>query len=65
MKEFKNKSGVVSSSVCKRVYGEMLGYVAFVYYNDTKGNSTTGERLDETFQPAQLDNVDYFYPFAP
>jgi len=43
---------------CKRYYGEMMGYIAYVYFNE--GTKAT---LTEEYQETELKNVSWYYPF--
>jgi hypothetical protein len=55
IKEFKGKKG----GVCKRIYGEMLGYVAFVYFNESES-----ETLVDTLMEGEMKNISWHYPFT-
>ena len=52
-KEFKK-----DDAKCQRYYGEMLGYVAFVYFNHG-----TSQTLTEDYSVSELKNCKLFYPF--
>jgi len=54
VKDFKSKNG----ATCKRYYGEMLGYVVFLYINESKS-----ETLNEEYMVKELKNVEWFWPY--
>lgn len=54
LKEYSSKTG----GACKRYYGEMLGFVAFVYFNNG-----SVETLSEEYTVKELRNVEWFFPW--
>ena len=56
VQEFKSKKG---DGVCQSWYGEMLGYVAFVYCNNSKNETFSVEYI-----PSDMKNVGFYHPFV-